>query len=437
MQAYWAYVYKTAPLLQLQIKPDSELAERFPEVFCKGVSKAEIAQLSDSVSIVEFEQSVNFPAQSDATWLRAQLRSVLSDEYTLSQLFDERHDRYLQDCSVLFVRYPQIVLRMHLLKNTLPYEYAQTLFNLLMACLESAHSARKVEDFEKLCLCIFCHDLGLLELDINLTISSHDRRSEHFEKDRYFEHVQLAVEFAESIKGLSSEVVRGIREHHENMDGTGYPQGKIGLQLAEFGQHIHLYDTIFSVFHNYYLPLGKTLADLLPIIKMNAVTHFGAIANTVIELLSKAEADSETFFDKEDLDQILSCARSMDEYVSAAIDIIQEFTHAVGFRHDERALLALQNSFFHIALAKGKTESTDKNLLFYLPPEAFGVEQMKRLENQYFSLREMIYHVKKFTYLIGRYEQNCQFEEVRQTVAQAGEKLRKLDVPVLDYEVVD
>jgi HD-GYP domain-containing protein (c-di-GMP phosphodiesterase class II) len=435
VQAYWAYIYKTAPVLQLQLKPESELAERFPEVFCKGVCKEEIGKLSNSVSISEFEQSVTFPAQQDATWLRSELRAVLSDEYTLSQLFEHGHDQYLHDCSVLLVRYPQIVLRLHLLKNTLDYEYSQTLFNILMVCLESKHSKRTAEEFEKLCLCVFCHDLGLLELDINLTISSHDRRSEHFERERYFEHVDLAVAFANTIEGIGDDVVRGIREHHENMDGTGYPQGKIGLQLSEFGQHIHLYDTIFSVFHKYYRPLGKSLADVLPIIKMNAVTHFGAIANTVIELLAEAETDGETFFGDSDLENILTHTRAMDAYVSDAIEAIQEFTHAVGFRHDERALLALQNSFFHLALARGKTESLDKNLLFHLPSESFGYEQSKRLENQYFSLREMIYHVNKFIFLIGRYQLSCEFDEVKEAVKAAGEKLSRLNAPSLEFKL--
>lgn len=62
-------------------------------------------------------------------------------------------------------------------------------------------------------------------------------------------HVSEGIKLVSGIKGLSPIVLQVITEHHERLDGSGYPAGKAGKEISLYGQMaaiVDVYDAISS-----------------------------------------------------------------------------------------------------------------------------------------------------------------------------------------------
>jgi HD superfamily phosphohydrolase YqeK len=84
------------------------------------------------------------------------------------------------------------------------------------------------------------HDLGLLHIDPELLAPGRALR------DTEWQHLQahpvIASAMLEKIAGLSSQVGRAVREHHERLDGSGYPRALKKGKLGALGQVVAVAD---------------------------------------------------------------------------------------------------------------------------------------------------------------------------------------------------
>jgi hypothetical protein len=97
----------------------------------------------------------------------------------------------------------------------------------------------------------------------------------------------------------------------------------------------------------------------------------------------------------------------MRSILESSVKDIQEFTVKVGFRHEDKRIFFLQNCFFHIALAMEKSEIIQSEELACYPASftLLDIEKSKKLEENYFLMREIGFHLEKFKYHLKQYSQ--------------------------------
>lgn len=79
-----------------------------------------------------------------------------------------------------------------------------------------------VEFQQQLVDAAYVHDIGKLRLSKNLY--GRDKKALHVEEVKYMRmHAQLGKEMLEQC-GFPEEILEAVYHHHENYDGTGYPQ---------------------------------------------------------------------------------------------------------------------------------------------------------------------------------------------------------------------
>lgn len=89
------------------------------------------------------------------------------------------------------------------------------------------------QSLRELALAGLLHDIGKVKIPAFLH-EDHGQLTE-FERGSYRRHVDLGVELAEGL-GLDRSVVRAIAEHHERVDGSGFPAGLRGEKLSQIGR---------------------------------------------------------------------------------------------------------------------------------------------------------------------------------------------------------
>lgn len=133
---------------------------------------------------------------------------------------------------------------------------------------------------DNLLIAALCHDLGELYVDPAILESEHRVTDE--ERCFIYAHPIVGWMIAHELPNIDSEVTNAIIQHHERLDGSGYPHGKngdaIGLSgrilatadvsasiMARFSDHRRL-STLLRLNHNKY---DAKIVDLI----LNAITQ--------------------------------------------------------------------------------------------------------------------------------------------------------------------
>lgn len=89
------------------------------------------------------------------------------------------------------------------------------------------------------------HDIGKVALPKIFSLTSHVLTPD--EEKLYISHTRLGRDLVQSIKGIPDDVVNIIYQHHEYLDGTGYPQGSVHTEINELVRIIsvaNVYDNL-------------------------------------------------------------------------------------------------------------------------------------------------------------------------------------------------
>jgi len=89
------------------------------------------------------------------------------------------------------------------------------------------------------------HDMGETRLDDNLIAVKGDLDEQQYIQMQ--QHVKLSVDLLSSFMGIHPQVVKLVKQHHERLDGSGYPDGLSGDEIDPLAQilgMIDLYDSM-------------------------------------------------------------------------------------------------------------------------------------------------------------------------------------------------
>jgi HD-GYP domain-containing protein (c-di-GMP phosphodiesterase class II) len=88
-------------------------------------------------------------------------------------------------------------------------------------------------------------DIGMIKLPLLLT-QKVDTLSEQ-ETKRMQRHVDIALTLLEPMNSVNKVSLTVIKEHHERLDGSGYPDGLHGEQISQYGRMAAIVDTYDSL----------------------------------------------------------------------------------------------------------------------------------------------------------------------------------------------
>jgi HD-GYP domain-containing protein (c-di-GMP phosphodiesterase class II) len=88
-------------------------------------------------------------------------------------------------------------------------------------------------------------DIGMVKLPLLLTQKVDSLTAQ--ETERMQRHVEIGLKLLEPIEGIDAVTLTVVKQHHERLDGTGYPDGLSGDQISQYGRMIAIVDTYDSL----------------------------------------------------------------------------------------------------------------------------------------------------------------------------------------------
>ncbi|MCR4611436.1 MAG: HD domain-containing protein [Lachnospiraceae bacterium] len=141
----------------------------------------------------------------------------------------------------------QVSLDMTDLRTYDNFTYAHSVNVAVYACVIGIGLHYDEKDLKNLVTAALLHDLG--KLTIPEDIINKPGRLTKEEYNLIKKHPTLSYELIKDDKKIPSEVKEAVLSHHENEDGTGYPNGTRGESQSEFTQILHVadvYDALVS-----------------------------------------------------------------------------------------------------------------------------------------------------------------------------------------------
>lgn len=124
------------------------------------------------------------------------------------------------------------------------YELCHPLNVAIISCLIARKLEYSPRAIDELILAALLHDIGKLKIDLegeSAILSTNE--------DEVKEHTVLGYKMIKETFGLSEAIAKVALEHHENNDGSGYPQGLSNDFICEYAQIVNVanyYDNLAS-----------------------------------------------------------------------------------------------------------------------------------------------------------------------------------------------
>ena len=134
---------------------------------------------------------------------------------------------------------------------TLAHDRRPALFahSILMALL-CAHLAREggavLHDIAEAATAGLLHDMGMMHIDS--TLLDADERLSGERLNPVYVHPLTSSMLVGRFAEYPKQVVRAIVEHHERLDGSGYPRGLVGEAISPLGRMLSLAEVVTAMF---------------------------------------------------------------------------------------------------------------------------------------------------------------------------------------------
>jgi hypothetical protein len=332
----------------------------------------------------------------DGDRLLADLAAFVTSDSALIE-FSKRHVSFdeFNLCVQRVETMDSILLQLTVLKAQLPRVYEQALFCAWLGVVLMKHFKRSSSDVFHIFLLALVHDIGLLYVPMEFVKS---RKKFNYKQLRVLQlHTVAGFEILKRITNIPEDILRAVAEHHENLDGTGYPVGKVGNTISRFSQCLNFLDAINALYYKRAKPGQRPFRDLIPMIQMNGHSRFGVLGRKLIEWLKEMPEPQVRAVPNIMMPFLIKAVKDRNSYISSCVDLMKQLSIDVGFRHGDQRVFALQNAIIHINISITQSGIINEAYMRWLVQveEEGLIHAYREIEDVFLMMQEVIYHIGK------------------------------------------
>lgn len=171
---------------------------------------------------------------------RRKLKDIL-DSITLGKVLDVSSiEAIANEIKVDFNANYTILACINMVRLADEYTYTHSINVALLSMLIGKWMNYTPSTIEQLILAGLVHDVGKSKIPKDILLKPSKLTPQEFEEMK--KHVIYGYEMLEEIRKLHSDIIQGVLEHHEKIDGSGYPRGLTGESMNKLGKVLAIAD---------------------------------------------------------------------------------------------------------------------------------------------------------------------------------------------------
>ena len=139
-----------------------------------------------------------------------------------------------------------VVFQLTLARATCPEQFDHSVLMALLCAHLVRERGASAQDMAAAAAAGLLHDMGMLHIDPRLLRAGH--RLSGDERRPLYVHPLTSAMLVDRFEEYPSQVTRAIIEHHEQLDGSGYPQGLAGNAISPLGRVLSLAEVVTAMF---------------------------------------------------------------------------------------------------------------------------------------------------------------------------------------------
>jgi HD-GYP domain-containing protein (c-di-GMP phosphodiesterase class II) len=344
------------------------------------------------------ENSIVIANQLTAKSIFEQINHLLNKDAYLKALDSKiGHTKTLQLCCLRVEKFPLLQQKLTVLDMEITHIFHQSLLSAYLAYLCGLINQLPQAKIEENFLAGLIHDIGYLHIDRYILTKPGQLTSEEWKKIQ--SHPVIAYEILKQIPGFPEIVARAVLEHHENLDGSGYPKAKTVHDLESLGQLINLLDNVIVIYQKQLRPFKRSLHDVIPIIQMNMHSYLPKVVSVIFKVLREVPLSPVNNAGCEMLEDLIEHVKTEQSYINKITDRVKATNEEISYAHNNRDLYALQNVAINILVILTSSGLDDPNNLDW-KIESEDKEYRQNLYNEVEDIRlmqgEIIYQLQNY-----------------------------------------
>jgi len=227
------------------------------------------------------DKSENDPPTATAESLATSAAQVMTDIPFFARMApDDKARKLMLDIIGTLPLPGPIAAQLTAARDTRPEVYQHLVRTALVAAWLSKTPLLSRYDVQMAAAAGMLHDIGMLHVDPVLL--EPEKAASRDQRRQLYSHPLISTGLIEPHHQYPKEVVRAVREHHECLDGSGYPRNLTGDAMSPLGKILSLAKVVAAMFAPGRLAPELRLSVLL---RMNTHRYDNALSLQVLALL--------------------------------------------------------------------------------------------------------------------------------------------------------
>lgn len=177
---------------------------------------------------------------------------------------------------------PPLYFRLTVSKEKFLNIYQRALSSVLLTLFIAHCEKMHQQDAQSVAIAALFHNIGMMHVDPTMLAPSYRMNSN--ERRHIYAHPVTAYMLLKQFPELSKAVSEAILEHHERMDGRGYPRGLTGDKISRYGQILGIAVVSANAFESNNLAQLQKLAVTL---KVSARQYGNGLIGYIVSMIDQ------------------------------------------------------------------------------------------------------------------------------------------------------
>jgi hypothetical protein len=235
---------------------------------------------------------------------------------------DDGYQKTLRLACLFYDKFPLLRQNLTVLALRARHIYFQGIFSALAGVAIARKLNLSLPDIQSTFIAGLFHDVGFLYLESHLVEKSHGFSADEWKALQA--HPLIAQRFLAMVPGLPKEIGIAIIDHHERIDGTGYPRHIFGDKISMVSQIIAATDNIIFN-HNRYKDFGEHAHSmLLAALKLSDNIYFESVYNAAAILFKEAPPPTASLIQFPSIELLIARQKKLRVQFQIAKDLAQQ-----------------------------------------------------------------------------------------------------------------
>ncbi|PUA30639.1 MAG: hypothetical protein B0W54_09260 [Cellvibrio sp. 79] len=235
---------------------------------------------------------------------------------------NEGYQKNLRLACLFYEKFPLLRQNLTVLALRAQHIYFQGIFSALAGIAIARKLNLSVQEIQATFIAGLFHDVGFLYLSAELR--EKDQGFSAIEWKALQAHPLIAQRFLDMVPGLPKDIGQAIVNHHERIDGTGYPRHLFGDRISMVSQIIAATDTIIYN-HSRYVDYGvHAHTMLLSALKLSDNIYFESVYDAASILFKEAALPTEAIQQLPSAKNLLARQKNLRSQFSLAKQLAQQ-----------------------------------------------------------------------------------------------------------------